>query len=90
MNDKIEAPFNPANFLDYHKNKEVIVALKWNNLKYLGTLDSFDRFHNLLLKNVTEISENEQQSTILSEMFIRCNNVKYIQQKNEKKEEKNE
>ncbi|TRY53298.1 LSM domain containing protein [Cryptosporidium tyzzeri] len=78
---------NPKPFLSSLINKVAIVCLKWGNMRYKGTLVSFDEYMNILLNDCEEWIDNTKKGT-LGKVFIRCNNVLYISRAEESKEVK--
>lgn len=68
---------NPKPFLESLKGQRVVVRLKWAETDYTGTLESYDSYMNLQLRNADEIINKEKKGT-LDEVLIRCNNVMWI------------
>lgn len=54
-----------------------MIRLKWGNMRYKGTLISFDEYMNLLLSDCEEWIDEDKKG-VLGRVFIRCNNVLYI------------
>ncbi|KAH8740437.1 hypothetical protein FG386_002949 [Cryptosporidium ryanae] len=77
---------NPKPFLSSLLNREAIIRLKWGNMRYKGTLISFDEYMNFLLDDCEEWIDNDRKGK-LGRVFIRCNNVLYISQAEVKNEE---
>ncbi|KAK9895766.1 small nuclear ribo protein F [Cystobasidium minutum MCA 4210] len=71
-------PVNPKPFLQGQSGKQVIVRLKWG-MEYKGYLVSTDSYMNLQLANTEELQDGESKGS-LGEVFIRCNNVLWIQE----------
>jgi small nuclear ribonucleoprotein (snRNP)-like protein len=68
---------NPKQFLTRLNNKKVRVYLKWGQY-YEGLLLEYDNYFNIVLTDCKEY-ENENFSE-LGKTFIRCNNIKIIQE----------
>jgi len=71
-------PVNPKPFLQGQSGKPVLVRLKWG-MEYKGYLVSTDSYMNIQLANTEEIQDGESKGS-LGEVFIRCNNVLWIQE----------
>lgn len=80
---------NPKPFLTGLIEKTVIVRLKWGNIEYKGTLESYDDYMNFLLRDCEEWIDGAVKGT-LGTVFIRCNNILYIREKDSLKVENNE
>ena len=61
-------------------DKQVNVRLKWNRTEYRGTLVSVDNYMNLQIDDAVEYMNDVEQGKI-GEIFIRCNNVLFIGEK---------
>ena len=72
---------NPAAFLKSLVGKQVVIRSKWGPL-YSGTLISCDSYMNLQLQDCVE--HVGEETTPMSEVLFRCNNVLYIRQVDEK------
>ncbi|GMM49714.1 mRNA splicing protein [Starmerella bacillaris] len=68
---------NPRPFLKSLAGKKVVVKLKWGNTEYRGNLVSTDSYMNVQLQNAEEVIDGKVKGTI-DEVFIRCNNVMWI------------
>lgn len=68
---------NPKQFLSRLVNKKVRVFLKWGQY-YEGNLIEYDKYFNLVLNECKEF-DNENINEV-NRIFIRCNNVKIIQE----------
>ncbi|EEA07874.1 LSM domain-containing protein [Cryptosporidium muris RN66] len=80
---------NPKPFLTGLIEKTVIVRLKWGNIEYKGTLESYDDYMNFLLRDCEEWIDGTVKGA-LGTVFIRCNNILYIREKDPLKVENNE
>ena len=69
---------NPTPFLESLVGREVNVKLKWGR-EYKGILVSSDEYMNIQLAKCAEFFKGEFEGD-LGEVFIRCNNVLYIQE----------
>ena len=69
---------NPIPFLYELIGKNIIVRLKWG-IEYKGVLVSFDKYMNLQLREAEEIINNEIKGS-LGEIIIRCNNVLFVKE----------
>ncbi|ODV61780.1 mRNA splicing protein SMX3, partial [Ascoidea rubescens DSM 1968] len=67
-------------------NKQVVVRLKWNNTEYKGLLLAVDGYMNLKIDDAYEYINGENKGRI-GEIFIRCNNVLFIGEKQEDEED---
>eukprot|EP00127_Corallochytrium_limacisporum_P005680 Clim_evm59s210 gene=Clim_evmTU59s210 len=77
---EVEAPwpFNPKPFLSIQKGRQIAVKLKWG-LEYRGKLVSYDNYMNIKLKDTVEYAQGKELGK-LGEVLIRCNNVLYVRQ----------
>lgn len=75
-------PINPKPFLKTLIDKPVVVRLKWNRTEYAGRLVLVDNYMNLQLDNTYECIKDgsETKKEMIGEIFIRCNNVLFIQE----------
>ncbi|CAR21054.1 Sm protein F [Lachancea thermotolerans] len=80
------APTNPKPFLRELINKPIVVTLKFNKTQYKGLLVSTDNYFNLQLTEAEEFIEGQSKGKI-GDIFIRCNNVLWIGEDLQKKEE---
>ncbi|EWS74059.1 U6 snRNA-associated-like-Smprotein LSm6 (macronuclear) [Tetrahymena thermophila SB210] len=74
---------NPTDFLKQIMGRLVSVKLH-NGTEYVGVLATFDGLMNVVLQQAEEF-ENSESKNKYSEIFIRGNNVLYLQQKKNKK-----
>lgn len=63
-----------------------MVTLKFNKTQYKGLLVSTDNYFNLQLTEAEEFIEGQSKGKI-GDIFIRCNNVLWIGEDLQKKEE---
>ncbi|EPE25620.1 hypothetical protein GLAREA_01532 [Glarea lozoyensis ATCC 20868] len=63
-------------------NDEVIIRLKWGQTEYKGRLVSIDSYMNIQLSNAEEWID-QQKTSDLGQVLIRCNNVLWIQGANQ-------
>lgn len=77
---------NPKPFLSSLINKVTVVRLKWGNMRYKGTLVSFDDYMNFLLNDCEEWIDDTKKGT-LGKVFVRCNNVLYVSRAGDPSEE---
>lgn len=77
---------NPKPFLSGLTGKPVIVKLKWG-MEYRGHLVSVDNYMNIQLVNTEEYIKDKLAGN-LGEVLIRCNNILYIREASEDKQEK--
>ncbi|CZR51893.1 related to snRNP protein SMX3 [Phialocephala subalpina] len=75
-------PINPRPMLQNLVNEEVIIRLKWGQTEYKGRLVSIDSYMNIQLSGAEEWIDQEMTST-LGQVLIRCNNVLWIQGANQ-------
>ena len=68
----MELSRTPVITLEKYINKKIHVSLK-NNFQLEGTLESFDKFNNMLLKNAVQIKEND--TVQLDEVYINGHNL---------------
>ena len=68
---------NPVPYLYDLIGKPVIVKLKWG-MEYKGFLVSTDSYMNVQLASTEEYADGKFIGSV-GELFIRCNNVMYIQ-----------
>lgn len=70
---------NPKPFVKDLVGNKVIVKLKFNNTSYKGQLESTDNYFNIRLNDAEEIVDGKS-TQLGNDLFIRCNNVLYIQE----------
>jgi len=75
-------PINPRPMLQNLVNEEVIIRLKWGQTEYKGRLVSIDSYMNIQLSGAEEYIDQQMTST-LGQVLIRCNNVLWIQAANQ-------
>ncbi|TVY49668.1 putative small nuclear ribonucleoprotein [Lachnellula occidentalis] len=63
-------------------NEEVVIRLKWGQTEYKGRLVSIDSYMNIQLSGAEEWIDQEMTSS-LGQVLIRCNNVLWIQGANQ-------
>lgn len=68
---------NPLRSLQRRIGSTISIRLK-DGIKYNGTLEEYDNFMNLILTNATEYELGQQVATF-AEVFIRGNNVLFIE-----------
>ncbi|WUR03298.1 small nuclear ribonucleoprotein F (RUXF) [Vairimorpha necatrix] len=68
---------NPKQFLTRLTNKKVRVFFKWGQY-YEGLLMEYDKYFNFVLADCKEVDFDNVSE--LGRVFIRCNNVKMIQE----------
>lgn len=76
---------NPKPFLNGLTGKPVIIKLKWG-MEYRGYLVSVDSYMNIQLANTEEYIDSKLAGK-LGEVLIRCNNILYIREVPEEREE---
>ncbi|KUJ23138.1 LSM-domain-containing protein [Mollisia scopiformis] len=75
-------PINPRPMLQNLVNEEVVIRLKWGQTEYKGRLVSIDSYMNIQLSGAEEWIDQEMTS-VLGQVLIRCNNVLWIQGANQ-------
>ncbi|KAN0119599.1 LSM domain containing protein [Hyaloscypha variabilis] len=75
-------PINPRPMLQNLVNEEVIIRLKWGQTEYKGRLVSIDSYMNIQLSGAEEWID-QQMTSVLGQVLIRCNNVLWIQGANQ-------
>ncbi|TAQ89340.1 hypothetical protein B7494_g2317 [Chlorociboria aeruginascens] len=75
-------PINPRPMLAGLVDLEIIVRLKWGQTEYKGRLVSIDSYMNIQLSETEEWIDQEKTSS-LGQVLIRCNNVLWIQAANQ-------
>ncbi|KAI1805754.1 LSM domain-containing protein [Daldinia bambusicola] len=70
-------PINPRPMLQDLVNKDIVVRLKWGETEYHGRLVSSDSYMNIQLTNAQEYID-QQFTSDLGQILIRCNNVLWI------------
>ena len=73
---------NPNQYINQLIGKKIKVRLKWG-IDYNGTLETVDSYMNLKLNNSEEWFDNTLIGN-LGEIIIRCNNIAYFGELNEK------
>lgn len=68
---------NPLRSLQRRIGSTISIRLK-DGVKYNGTLEEYDNFMNLILTNVVEFEQDAEVATY-DELFIRGNNVLFIE-----------
>jgi len=71
-------PINPRPMLQNLVDKEVVIRLKWGQTEYKGRLVSIDSYMNIQLSGAEEWID-QQMTSVLGQVLIRCNNVLWIQ-----------
>ncbi|KAI4290730.1 U6 snRNA-associated Sm-like protein LSm6 [Pancytospora philotis] len=67
----------PVQFLDRLRGRRVAVHLKWGII-YRGMLGCVDRYMNVVLTDAAEVNAGSELR--VGETYIRCNNVKLIEE----------
>lgn len=70
---------NPKPFIKELVGTKVLIKLKFNNTSYKGILNASDNYFNISLSDPEEIVDGTS-TPLGNDLFIRCNNVLYIQQ----------
>ncbi|TVY68822.1 putative small nuclear ribonucleoprotein F [Lachnellula suecica] len=71
-----------ADVANHSVNEEVVIRLKWGQTEYKGRLVSIDSYMNIQLSGAEEWID-QQMTSVLGQVLIRCNNVLWIQGANQ-------